>query len=138
MKINHTNKILIEKFIHKGIEVDSPYGYEVEEVLIDESAIKSYIDVKYDANEIINLARKIDDDIKKNDINTAYDILIDYYVETSSQDDPTFDSEKLEEFYDYIEKRVQKDYADEAQEKWQEQQDANAEYDDFEQSHMRD
>lgn len=136
MKIKVNRTPLVERYIYKNIEVDSPYGYEVEEVAIKDSAIKTYIDLKYSASDIIKLANQIDSYIKNN-IDEAYDALIDYYYEMSS-DDQEHISPELEDFYDYIDKRVKEDYADEAQRQFDKQQEVNKEYDEFEQSHMRD
>ena len=135
MKIKVNKTPLIERYIYKNIEVDSPYGYEVEEVAIKDSAIKSYIDLKYDAKQIIEMANQIDTDVKNN-IDEAYDLLIDYYY--GMDDDEEHISKELEDFYNYIDKKVQSDYADEAQKEWNRQQRANKEYDDFEASHTRD
>ena len=65
--------ILLERIV--TIEED----YEITEVDIDDSDLKNFMDLKYDAEDIINIAKQLDNKVGDADLDLAYSVILDNF-----------------------------------------------------------
>lgn len=79
--------------------------YESFEVEIDDSDFKNFIDLKYDAEDVINLAKQLDRKVSDSDLDLAYSVIIKNY---DSIDDHS--SKDLQELKNWIEEEIYKNY----------------------------
>lgn len=129
--------MLIEKYMNIEVEVpnlkdeyDSPDIY-YEEVYVEDSDIRHYIDTYMSAEDVLNYAKQIaPEEFTGKDaanLDLAYDILIEEYDEHD-------DIEDLKDLNDYIQECAQQDYKKEAMDSLYDKFE-NAENDEIENSH---
>lgn len=97
MKIKQLN----EKF-YKTFNED----YESIETEVSDSDIHRYLDLKYDSEEIINLAQQFNPKINDSDLDAAYSEIINHFDEIENDNE----QEDLISLRDYLEKNIEKDY----------------------------
>lgn len=112
--------MLIEKYVDIKVELpnmkdeyDDPEVY-YEEVYVERSDVKHYIDTFLSAEDVLNYAKQISPEEFTGkyaaDLDLAYDILIDEYDEHD-------DIEDIRDLNEYIQECAQEDYKKEATEK---------------------
>lgn len=67
------------KYNLNKLEDEDTNGYE--EIEIDGCDIKHWLDTRYNAKEIVDFAKEIDNKIKENDLDDAYKVLVYRYDE---------------------------------------------------------
>lgn len=60
--------------------------YEITEVEIDDSDLKNFIDLKYSAEEIIDIAKQLDKSISDSDLDAAYSVILTNFDSTADKD----------------------------------------------------
>lgn len=68
-------------------EYKTEYDWDRDHLIIDDSMLRSWIDMEYDANSIIHMAQLVDPSIKNNDLNSAYELILNEYDEHNDIDD---------------------------------------------------
>lgn len=63
-------------------------GFETYEVDIEDSDLKNFIDLKFDAEDIINIGKQLDKRVGDSDLDLAYSVILDNF------DDATEDGHK--------------------------------------------
>ncbi len=51
-------------------------GFETYEVDIEDSDLKNFIDMKYDAEDVINIAKQLDKKVGDSDLDLAYSVIL--------------------------------------------------------------
>lgn len=83
-------------------------GFETYEVDIEDSDLKNFIDLKYDAEDIINIAKQLDKKVGDSDLDLAYSVILSNFdnADTDAKDitnlkqwieDEIFDNFDIEE-----------------------------------------
>lgn len=80
--------------------------YDTDEVEVSDSDIHRYLDLRYDSEEIINLAQQFNPKIDNADLDAAYSEIINHFDEISSKDG----SKDLIDLNSYLEDQINKDY----------------------------
>lgn len=118
MKINKLNESI--KF-DIDTELSGDNDIDVQEVLIREADLRHFIDIKYGLEDVITLAKQLDNSIKNADMEKSYEVLIDYFDEF----DPDYDEPETEDigkFCEYMTDCIyNSEYFDEAERKAQEE-----------------
>lgn len=99
MKIKNLN----EKLYKINIDED----FETSEIEVSDSDIHRYLDLKYDSEEIINLAQQFNHNIDNSDLDAAYAEIINHFDEISSDDD----FKDLVDLNNYLEDKINEDYS---------------------------
>ncbi len=97
MKIKHLNEKLY------GIYNED---YKISEIEISDSDIHRFLDLKYDSEEIIDLAQQLNHKIDKSDLDAAYSEIINHFDEISDNND----MKDLVDLKDYLETQIRKNY----------------------------
>lgn len=105
MKVN-TTKQLNEKLYSMPLLINE--DYELDEIEVSDSDIHRYLDLKYDSEEIINLAQQINPNIDKASLDAAYATIINSFDEI----DPDRESEDLKELRNYLEDKIYDNYVE--------------------------
>ena len=95
-------KNLNEKLYKIHIDED----YDTGEVEVSDSDIHRYLDLKYDSEEIINLAQQFNHNINNSDLDAAYAEIINHFDEISSNSD----FKDLIDLNNYLEDKINEDY----------------------------
>lgn len=97
---------LDEKLYKSKAHINEDYDLE-DEIEVSDSDIHRYLDLKYDSEEIINLAQQFNHKIDKSDLDAAYAEIINHFDEISN------DSEfkDLIDLKSYLDDEIQKDYS---------------------------
>ena len=98
MKIKNLN----EKLYKINIDED----FETSEIEVSDSDIHRYLDLKYDSEEIINLAQQFNHNINNSDLDAAYAEIINHFDEISSNSD----FKDLIDLNNYLEDKINEDY----------------------------
>ena len=98
MKIKNLN----EKLYKIPVKED----YDTAEVEVSDSDIHRYLDLKYDSEEIINLAQQFNDKIDNSDLDAAYAEIINHFDEIPSNSD----FKDLVDLNHYLEDKINEDY----------------------------
>lgn len=63
-------------------------GFETYEVDIDDSDLKAFIDLKYDTEDIINIAKQLDKKVGDSDLDLAYAVILSNFdrADTDAKD----------------------------------------------------
>ncbi len=101
MKITKLN----EKWYHMNIKED----YEDVKIEVSDSDIHRYLDLKYDSEEIINLAQQFNHNIENSDLDAAYAEIINHFDEITSDNE----FEDLKDLNNYLEDKIYEDYQSE-------------------------
>lgn len=99
MKIKNLN----EKLYKINIDED----FETSEIEVSDSDIHRYLDLKYDSEEIINLAQQFNHNIDNSDLDAAYAEIINHFDEISSNND----FKDLVDLNNYLEDKINEDYS---------------------------
>lgn len=98
MKIKRLN----EKLYPISINED----YETIEMEISDSDIHRYLDLKYDSEEIINLAQQLNHNIDNSDLDAAYAEIINHFDEVTSDND----HRDLHDLQNYLDNKIYENY----------------------------
>ena len=96
----------IKKLYEKLYEIPVNEDYETAEIEVSDSDIHRYLDLKYDSEEIVNLAQQFNPNIDNADLDAAYAEIINHFDEVSSNSD----FEDLIDLNDYLEDKINEDY----------------------------
>ena len=99
MKIKNLNEKLYK------IHIDE--DFETSEIEVSDSDIHRYLDLKYDSEEIINLAQQFNHNIDNSDLDAAYAEIINHFDEISSNSD----FKDLVDLNNYLEDKINEDYS---------------------------
>ena len=99
MQIRNLN----EKLYKINIDED----FETSEIEVSDSDIHRYLDLKYDSEEIINLAQQFNHNIDNSDLDAAYAEIINHFDEISSNND----FKDLVDLNNYLEDKINEDYS---------------------------
>lgn len=105
----------IQKLNEKLYPVKINEDYESIEMEISDSDIHRYLDLKYDSEEIINLAQQFNPNIGNADLDAAYSEIINHFDELL--DNSEF--EDLKELQKYLDGKIRDDYEDDAELKYE-------------------
>ena len=96
MKVKNLNEKLY------NIHIDEDYN----EVEVSDSDIHRYLDLKYDSEEIINLAQQFNHKIDKSDLEAAYAEIINHFDEISQNSE----FKDLVDLNKYLDDKIQEEY----------------------------
>ena len=71
--ILHERKVTIEE------------DYEITEVDVDDADLKNFIDLKYDAEDVINIAKQLDKRVGDTDLDLAYTVILDNFDDATEE-----------------------------------------------------
>ena len=97
MKIQKLNEKLYRTFNE---------DYESIETEVSDSDIHRYLDLKYDSEEIINLAQQFNPNIDNADLDAAYSEIINHFDEIEDNED----QEDLLSLKSYLENKIEENY----------------------------
>ena len=97
MKIQKLNEKLYKTFNE---------DYETVETEISDSDIHRYLDLKYDSEEIINLAQQFNPNIDNGDLDAAYAEIINHFDEIENDNE----QEDLISLRSYLENTIEENY----------------------------
>ena len=60
-------------------------GFETYEVDIEDSDLKNFMDLKYDAEDIINIAKQLDKRVGDADLDLAYSVILDNFDDATEE-----------------------------------------------------
>ncbi len=101
----------IQKLNEKLYPISIDEDYETVEVEVSDSDIHRYLDLKYDSEEIINLAQQFNHNIDNSDLDAAYAEIINHFDEISSNSD----FKDLVNLNNYLEDQIYENYQAEAE-----------------------
>ena len=101
----------IQKLNEKLYPISIDEDYETVEVEVSDSDIHRYLDLKYDSEEIINLAQQFNHNIDNSDLDAAYAEIINHFDEISSNSD----FKDLINQNNYLEDQIYENYQAEAE-----------------------
>ena len=60
-------------------------GFETYEVDIEDSDLKNFMDLKYDAEDIINIAKQLDKKVGDSDLDLAYSVILSNFDDATEE-----------------------------------------------------
>lgn len=97
MKIKNLNEKLYRSFNE---------DYDIIETEVSDSDIHRYLDLKYDSEEIINLAQQFNPKIENGDLDAAYAEIINHFDEIENNEE----QEDLITLRSYLENTIKENY----------------------------
>ena len=96
----------IKNLNEKLYKIPVSEDFETSEIEVSDSDIHRYLDLKYDSEEIINLAQQFNHNINNSDLDAAYAEIINHFDEISSNSD----FKDLIDLNNYLEDKINEDY----------------------------
>lgn len=103
----------ITKLNEKWYPISIDEDYEAIETEVSDSDIHRYLDLKYDSEEIINLAQQFNPNIDASDLDAAYAEIINHFDELMDDN-----QQDLTDLQNYLEDKIYEDYQAVAEEEF--------------------